>query len=266
MPADAIGYVEINRPGDHVHAIARMLGLAADGEQGPLVQTKPRQIIDGVAIPEKIRLSPALFRELSKFRGVAAAITGLNQHGEPSGLAAVHVGDSDLIQGLLETSVQFVPQSGEAGGHPAFNVEGQVWIVPVGRLYLISDSLDQIQAAVGRLNSKADSGSLAASPAFRRAAAERPKSGLFGYVGGESVLRAAGPLLQSPEGAIARSVIDLDHLDALTFAVGAADETMSAAAAGHSQGRTSQPGVQPVADGSAVSVDVRSDPRPAQQS
>src|SRR5580704_1712 len=115
MPPDSIAYVEINRPGDQIVRLAKMMGLvreagaetpaSANGKPAPGIPLGP-----GLVFPADFNVSPALAAELKKFRGAALSITGLDDRMQkmPEGVLVIHPGDSDLIRGLLETGVQLI--------------------------------------------------------------------------------------------------------------------------------------------------------------
>ena len=94
MPPDALGYVELRRPGRIVEQLAEMLGLAGEDMQAVLAK-RPSTDADALyRIPQHFVISPAVFEALSSFGGAALAITDFDPHGgPPSGVLVVHHGD-----------------------------------------------------------------------------------------------------------------------------------------------------------------------------
>jgi len=216
MPADAMAYIEIKRPGKHAAELIRMLGLG-----GPVAAkaTAPKPtgipVAPGIELPADFAISPALVAELSKIRGVAAAITSVNRQGIPQGVAVVHPGDSDLLRGLSETGVQTLPMTDAIDGFATYVVEKEVWIVRTARLFIVASSKSQAAAAVERLkNPSAES--LATSAGFKDLAKDRSLALGFAYLSGPRLLPVLASQLRFEELAIARAVLDLDHLQSLS--------------------------------------------------
>ena len=103
-------------------------------------------------------MSPALVREIGKLGGVAAAITGFDEHGVPQGVVVIHVGDSDLVRGLVGDR----PAGGDAqrvdrrATRPiAFPADGvELWMAQTERLLVLSPSREQVAGVVGRLKGR----------------------------------------------------------------------------------------------------------------
>ena len=109
MPAEALVYVEISHPGQHSSHLAKLLGLIRRPQSSPNGGAPSGVILrSGIFLPDDLALSPALVTELEKVQGFAVAVTSIDACGTPSGVAVVHLGDSDLLRGLFETGIQFV--------------------------------------------------------------------------------------------------------------------------------------------------------------
>lgn len=229
LPADALAYVEINQPGAHVGNLIRMLGLMRDpaaaatspSEKGAAAKPAEGQphdaalpIVPGFEFPSDFTISPALVRELEKVRGTAAAITSIDQQGIPDGVLVIHPGESDLLRGLAETSIQFVKRADAIEGFKTYQIENEVWMVQTARLFVIARSKDQAVAAVARLKNPAAE-SLANNKRFAKLAADRKGALAFACVAGDQI----APLMIShgafSEAMIARSIVDLDKLESL---------------------------------------------------
>lgn len=225
LPADALAYVEINRPGAHVGNLIRMFGLMGDpASQTKATGEKPAApqgdaggvpLAPGFQVPADFAVSPALVRELEKVRGVAAAITSIDRHGIPDGVAVIHPGESDLLRGLAETSIQFVQRADAIEGFKTYQIENEVWLVQTARLFVVARTKEQAVAAVARLKNPGAE-SLASNERFAKLAADRKDALAFAYLAGDQI----GPLMIAhgafTEAMIARSVVDLDKLESLT--------------------------------------------------
>jgi hypothetical protein len=229
LPADALAYLEVNRPGAHVGNVIRMFGLmpaSTGGEKPANAKAEPASgipLAPGFIVPGDFAVSPALVRELEKVRGVAVAITSINQDGIPDGVAVIHPGESDLLRGLAETSIQFVERSEAIEGFKTYQIENEVYLVQTSRLFIVAGSKDQAVAAIARLkNSGAES--LASNKRFAKLAADRKNSLAFAYLAGDQI----APLMIAhgafTEAMIARSVVDLDKLESVVAVTKTTDD------------------------------------------
>jgi len=222
MPGNAIAYLEISNPADHLEKIAAIMGLtgkqfSAHGDKVTL------HIEDELAIPSDFQLSPALLREFKKIRGAAVAITDVRDQVPPfEGIAAIHAGQSDLLGGILETGVQLVPATDNIGGFPTFSIEGHVWIVKTNRLLIIASSKDKIENCLRRITVQ-DVDSLANVESFKTAREENQDAALFAYVNPAMAIQRFGDFFEG-ELAIARMALDLDHMEHVTVALTATDK------------------------------------------
>lgn len=220
MPESAIAYVEINKAANHVEKVAKLLGLT--GRQFSPSDDRVRLRIDNeISIPSDFQISPALLRELKKTGGAGVAITGIRQNGPPvDGVAVIHAGDSDLITGLLETGVQLAPAENQIGGYPTFNIDNEVWIVKTDRMIIVSTQTELITNCLSRIS---DSGrSLADVESFQAARNKNKDSALFAYVSPQSIMKKYGRMFEG-EMAIARMVMDLDHMQHVSGSLAATD-------------------------------------------
>ena len=147
MPADSLAYIETDHPAENLQSLIRMLGLDSREQLVSESAPAPDQLAAKSGLPQDFRISPALVREVRKLHGAAAAITGLDQRGEPIGLAILNTGQSDLLQGMLETGIQFAPGAEPTDGHPTYQLDRDAWVVRVGRLYFVSNRRELIRGA-----------------------------------------------------------------------------------------------------------------------
>ena len=225
MSPDALAYIEITHPGEHVTRLLKMLGLvrAPEVEAG---KTGGSALGNGLFFPDDFTISPALVAELKKMGGIAAMLNGLDQHGQPDGLVVLHPGSSDLLRGLLETAIQVLEPAEPIEGFKTYRDPSQGWITVTSRLFLIARSREQLTAAVARLHDpQADS--LGARQDFQACRQDRQRALLFAYVNGRQLVRQFGPVLRGQEARIANTVLDLDHLDSIVTMLGTDDKGIS---------------------------------------
>jgi hypothetical protein len=234
MPADTIAYLELNRPGDQIARLAKMMGLVREPgtEAGAPAEGRAAGIPlgRGLVFPANFTLSPALVAELKKFRGAALAITGLDEQlkGMPEGVLVVHPGDCDLLRGVLETAVQVIEPDKPIGSFKTYRFsEGnqQFWITVTTRLLIAGTKREAVAATVERLgNPKAEG--LASRPAFKAHEAERRNGLLFAYVDGRETARRLKSLMKGDQARMIAGLLDLDHLESLTLSAGVTDDSV----------------------------------------
>lgn len=224
MPPDPLAYLEVTRPGEHVLRLVNMLGLIRE----PSSATSPAgasALGGGLFFPDDFTISPALVAELKKVHGVAAAITSVDRRGIPEGLLVVHPGNSDLIRGVLETAVQLLQPADPIDGFKTYRDPAQGWIAVTARMFLISRSRDQLTAAFARLRDpKLER--LASRSEFQAWQKDRRQALAFVYVNGPQVVQHLNPMLRGREAMIARSALDLEHLDSFVALMGASDDSV----------------------------------------
>lgn len=237
MPSEALAYVEVNRPGAHIGNLIGMFGLLGDSKVTSSAAALPAGdtavgkadaasavALDGpLVMPTDFTVSPALVRELEKVRGFAVAVTAVDHRGIPDGVAVIHPGESDLLRGLAETSIQFVQRADSIEGYKTYQIENEVWLVQTARLFIVARNKDQAAAAVARMKN-AQSASLASNKRFAKLADDRKDALAFCYVAGDQI----APLMIAQgaftEAMIARSVVDLDHLESLVAVASTTDD------------------------------------------
>lgn len=224
MPAEAMAYVEISEPGEHVNRLVRMLGLVREPTAAPVAtKTGATPLGEGFFFPEDFTISPALVAALSAFRGAAVAITGFDPHRGPDGVLVVHPGNADLIRGLLETAVQVSEPADPIEGFKCYRVQGEAWVAVSRRLFFVGRSREQVAAAVSRLkNPEADS--LARRDDFKALQADRENALLFAYVNGPRVNQIARQMIRGQEAMMAQALLDLDHIQAVSVAARTSNE------------------------------------------
>jgi hypothetical protein len=230
MPASAVVYFEINRPGKHIARILEMLGLVRSSRSTETANTPvATRLPGGLAVPGNVSISPALVRELEKVRGAAVAITGIEPNGKPTGDAIIHPGEFDLPRGLIESGLQVLPPGEPIAGFKVYQFEGQVWIAATQRLFIVSDSREQIAQAVARMQAQ-QTDSLAKEPQFSRLTSDRENALAFLYVNGRRAVEVAGPHLRGQEAMMARMFLDLEHLESVSASLGTSDKGVHAQA------------------------------------
>jgi hypothetical protein len=224
MPPDVMGYAELDQPGEHIERILKMVGLVrSPGEAAP---TGPSvQLGDGLALPADFAVSPALVGELKKLRGAAIGITSINEKGMPAGLAVVHPGDCDLLRGAIETAVQVLEPGEPVEGFKTYRVPDMGWVMLTARLVVASDSREQLAAAVQRLRNP-DSDSLAKQPQFQRAYKEIGDPCISAFADGQQIVKRFGSQLRGQEGAMIRTLLDLEHFESAAVALGTTDDAI----------------------------------------
>ncbi len=186
MPADAVAYVELNRPGQLVEKLAGMLGLTAKDMQQVLA-ARPSQDSRAIAhIPGEIKISPAIFEHLGAFGGAALALTDFDVQsgGPPSGLLVIHHGDALVLKGLLETAFQFAPTAEKIRDLATFGANlpevGRITGVLTEGLFIVGTGRELVEGAVDRLlGSGTDS--LGARADLAEIAAQKKGATLFAY-------------------------------------------------------------------------------------
>jgi exonuclease VII small subunit len=229
MPPDTLVYAELSNPGRHVAQLARLLNLVADPHAAPAGKGVPLE--EGFYLPDPLTISPALLNELEKFRGVAVAITELDVTGRrpPRGVLVAHPGHSDMIRGLLETSLQVIEPTEPIGGFATCTYMGQVWITRTERLVLVATSREAIEQTVDRLDSDA-TGRLSDEPSFVRSRHENEGALLYAWVNGPRMLRQFEGHMRGEEAMIARAVLDLEHMQSVSLAVTTTESGLAARA------------------------------------
>ncbi len=229
MPAESIAYVQLANIGSQATAVLETLGLAGDAaDKENAGQRIP--IEKGLSFPLDFALSPALVREIGKLGGVAAALTGFDERGVPQGVVVIHVGETDLVRGLVETGMQVVTPDEPIEGYTAFRIPVEhgveLWMAQTERLLVLSASRDQVAGVVGRL--KAGGGeSLKDAASFRAVGDARENSLLFAWADSQRaaplVYAAMAKEMQPQELMAASAVLNLPQIECATLIVGATE-------------------------------------------
>jgi hypothetical protein len=225
MSPDALAYIEITHPGEHVTRLLKMLGLVRAPDVDA-AKTAGSPLGNGLFLPDDFTISPALLAELKKMGGVAAMLSRLDQHGQPDGLVVLHPGSSYLLRGLLETAIQVLEPAEPIEGFKTYRDPSRGWITVTARLFLIARSREQLTAAVARLHDPR-SDSLGARQDFQAWRQDRQRALLFSYVNGRQLMRQFGPMLHGQEARIANTVLDLEHFDSIVAMLGTDDDGVS---------------------------------------
>ncbi len=227
MPPEVIAYAEISNPGEHIERLAKLMGLVREGAEAPEGgKPKATPLGGGAFFPDDFTISPALLAALRTVRGAAAAITGLDEKGEPDGLLVVHPGDADLLRGVIETAVQVGEPADPIGGFRAYRLQGQAWAVVTARLLLVARTREMLAAAVERLRDER-AASLARSETLGGFQKQREGALAFVLVDGPRLAGQINRHLRGRDGQIARAVLDLAHLKAVSAAVRTTDSGLA---------------------------------------
>ena len=230
MPPQCMAYAEIVAPGEHIGRILKMMDLVGPGAAGgDKPAGKPIALGDGLYLPADFTISPALVAELKKFRGVAAGLTAVDDRGRPAGLLAIHPGDCDLLRGAIETGVQLLEPGEPIEGFKTYRIPDFGWVMLTARLVLVSDAREQLTAALERMRNP-QAANLASSASFKRVAADSQGALVFAFVDGPQVVKRFGPLLRGQEGAMIRTLLDLDHFESLVVTLTTTDTSIRARA------------------------------------
>jgi hypothetical protein len=225
MPADCMAYAEIVEPGAHIERILKMMGLVDPPSGGEKPSGKPVRLGNGLSLSPDFTISPALVAELKKIRGAAVGLTAVDDKGRPAGLAVIHPGDCDLVRGVIETGVQLLEPGQSIEGFKTYRIPDFGWVMVTARLVFVSDSRDQLAAAVKRLRNP-QAANLAASEAFKRAAAKSKGALLFAFADGPQIVKRFGPMLRGQQAAMIRTLLDLEHLESLVVALTTTDNAI----------------------------------------
>lgn len=195
MPPDALGYVELSRPGEVFEKLAAMVGLTTKDMSQVLAQRPSKDANALFHVPQQVVISPALFEVLRSFGGAAVSITGIDPESgdNPRGVMVIHHGDVNLLRGLLETAFQFAPTTEKIMGLPTFGVtiEGvRVVGVLTEALLIVGSSRDLVEGVVTRLNDSS-APSLASRPDMSELMASRDGATIFALADIQAILKVA---------------------------------------------------------------------------
>lgn len=217
MPPEVIGYVEIQKPGPHLMRIAEMLSILPSDE-GDAAVTESMPLAPGLAVPGRPTISPALLEAIGEIHGVAFAVTSFDPRRGPGGVMVIHPGESKLLRGVLESSVQLAESIEHPRGDRMWRFQNQAWIAQTARLFLVASTQTELEAALGRLRGEGEN--LAEQPAFRKHRERRNETVFFGYVNGPAIRQQVVGMLRGEELQILNGLVDLQHLESCTLAIG----------------------------------------------
>lgn len=207
MPPDTLVYLEINKPGEQIDRVLRMLGLSAE-------DAVERATREENGSDKHLTVSPVLIKALFGIRGVAAAVTGFDPvNKKPIGVAVFHPGSIEAIRGLLETAL---PAAAEAvkpiQGHPTYHVEDTAYVCMTSRMVVVSPQRTQIVAVLRRLRGETDE-SFAGNEAMAEVLNDRQDALVFFCVNAKPAM----PIITGLAGlsrdlAMANAIVDLESL------------------------------------------------------
>ncbi|MCH8053942.1 MAG: hypothetical protein IH895_07775, partial [Planctomycetes bacterium] len=216
MPPDALGYAELNRPGEQIGRLLKSLGLLA----GDQPQLKP-------GAGRRIAVSPVLLKELLGLRGVAVAITGFDPESEtPTGVIVINPGNLQVLRGIVESALPAAAETVEPtrGRQTFFVPEAHLYVCLTSRLIIASPDRNEIDNVLGRLDGTVKE-SLATVQDLPEVFAQRDDSMVFFCLNAKKIV----PLLSKTFGmgddlAQARAILDLDSLRWVTGRAGVNDD------------------------------------------
>lgn len=235
MPADALAYAELRRPGHIVAALSEMLGLTPTSMRALLDARRDANAGSMVNIPQQIAISPTLLDAISEFGGAAICLTEMNfnnRQPEPQGVIVIHHGDAKLMKGLIETAFQFAPTSEKIGHLPTFSSPvpqlGGISGVLTEGLFILGNDRALIEGCVARLTGSAKE-SLRSRDDLQEVFADRGKRTFFAFADLNRIYQLA--LAQAPqrdrdELAMANRFMDLENLQWATLSFGADQKTL----------------------------------------
>lgn len=234
MPADALAYIELNRPGRFIEQLAGLIGLTTE-DMRQLLDQRPNQDSRQVAfIPGRIAISPSMFDYLSCFGGAAVALTDFDPSNRraPTGVLVLHHGDASLLKGALETAFQFAPLGQKIRDLPTFGADvpnvGRLTGVLTESLLILGNGTELIEGVVDRLiGERADS--LAACEDLADLSAQRKGAAIFAYCDLQGIIRrvtANLPETDRGELKVIDGLVDLDSLQWAAFSLGIQEQAL----------------------------------------
>jgi hypothetical protein len=224
MPPQALGYLELRAPGEHLVRLLEQLGLTRDDSWKLPGQVKKQM--------QKYAVSPALLGELSSFKGLAVAVTGFDPVKRmPSFVAVLHPGDNEVLRGALETAI---PAAGEPvnplRGTRLFKIQ-DVYVAMTPRLVVVSQLRTEVDQVLKRL-AGAGTPSLADDKEFASLQGDARDRMLFACFNAKEAMPFIQNMMQvagsaSQEFAMASALLDLDSLRWVALRAGVTDEGLS---------------------------------------
>ncbi len=207
MPRETLLYVEVREPAAHVEQLAEAMGLM--GERDSTGELATIKLDDGLVLSSDFRISPSLLAELKRIGGAAIGVLGPLEHGQPAPLVVIDPGQSTLLRGLIETGIQVVPRTDRIGGYATYHHPQGMWVVQTSSLFLASKRRSCLEEAISRLEGVGEN--LATLSTFVTCREESRGALIFAFVDGANLVEQLGPTMKG-EAAVARAVLDLDHL------------------------------------------------------
>lgn len=221
MPASAIAYVEIDRPGEQVNRLLAGLGLLKSGSAAS----------DAAG---DLGVSPQLAASLLGIRGVAVAVTGFDPAAQaPAGVAILHPGKHELLRAIVESALPLgCEPEPPIDGCETYGIGGQVLIAVTRRLIVVSSQREEIEGVLARLRDTSDKG-LTGEPVFAEQLARRSGSLLFAVVNFKPILPLAQLGLAAaatgePELAALPQLLDIGSLRSVSLALSVGEGSLTA--------------------------------------
>ncbi|MEM8678538.1 MAG: hypothetical protein AAGF97_04190 [Planctomycetota bacterium] len=220
MPESTLVYVELQEPANHVEQLVSAMGLMGPREERD-EEAVTIHLDDGFVLSSDFRISPSLLAEMKRVRGAAISLSAPFKNHEPVPLVVVDPGKSSLLRGLMETGIQVVPKAEAIGGYATYHhAEGNFWCVQTKTLFVASSDRDHLEEAIQRARGRASS--LVDNETFAKRRRECKDALLFAYADGPNIVEHVVPQVGG-DVAIARAVLDLDHLQCATAMISSTD-------------------------------------------
>jgi hypothetical protein len=139
MPADTLVYLELGNIGGQIETIFEILiGTPLEDPLQMIAQSDPDALRDGIGPVLAGLLNPAMKEDFIKIRSLAVGMVDLSSD-QPELVAALHLGESTMLRGLLLTALSIAATPGPAvEGVPTYSIEGQVEIACDGQALFLS--------------------------------------------------------------------------------------------------------------------------------
>ncbi|GAG29642.1 unnamed protein product, partial [marine sediment metagenome] len=165
---------------------------------------------------------------LSRFGGLAVAITSFDPQRGPDGLLVLNASECQLMRGFMETLAQFAPPGEPIEGCPTLLFPKGVTAAMGQRVLIVGKPAELVEQAVARLKGKAHDG-LDTNESFQALAGQRDQTTLFGFVDAQQALKIARK--QLPRHArrqltTMQALLDLNHLRGGSVAFGVMDDAL----------------------------------------
>lgn len=171
MPPDTLVYLEMGSPGEQIETILQMVkGTPLENPLEALTEKaskdSPNVNLNGVAVSV---LNPVMLEEFKKIESFAIGVQGTQQP-NPDFVAAINLGENNILRGLLLTTISIATRPGPViGGVQTFVIpDNEGMIACDEKVYFIASSSEQLMWSLKQYTHQSIEASLATSnPSFR---------------------------------------------------------------------------------------------------